>query len=273
MSTTDPKGAFPIETMTSASRRSQTASRTARGRGLHVPKASELIARWVRRDIHQRRLKPGDALPSETQLREQFEVSRPTLREALRILEAQQLVRIARGAAGGARYSLPPIGMVAEHTGIYLEAHRTTQRDLTEARLNIEPCVVGFIAEHADMAALGQLRESVAAHRSALDDPHQFALEHERFYDLMAALCPNTTLRLFLLILREVMGPQAELLGDEVIASREALEAHIGAKEKLVALIAKHDRSGAEALWRRHLAAQLRELEASGRSDRLISTY
>ncbi len=263
--------------MSTASTRPQGETRSPRDRGFHVPKASELIARWMRRDIHQRRLKPGDSLPTETQLQAQFEVSRPTLREALRILEAQQLVRIARGAAGGARYSLPQIGMVAEHTGIYLEAHQTTQRDLTEARLNIEPCVVGFIAEHAKAEDLGKLKASVAAHRAAIEDLHQFALEHERFYELLAALCPNQTLGLFLLILREVMGAQAELLGDEVISSgeaaRTALDAHVRAKEKLVSLIEAHDQQGAEALWRRHLAAQLRQLEASGRGDLLISTY
>lgn len=263
--------------MTPASRRTQEQTRSPRDRGFHVPKASELIARWMRRDIHQRRLKPGDALPTETQLQAQFEVSRPTLREALRILEAQQLVRIARGASGGARYSLPQIGMVAEHTGIYLEAHQTTQRDLTEARLNIEPCVVGFIAEHADAAGLGALKASVEAHRAAIHDLHRFEQEHERFYELLAQLCPNQTLGLFLLILREVMGAQAELLGEEVVASgetaRKALAAHVSAKEKLVALIEAHDREGAEALWRRHLAAQLKQLVASGRGDLPISTY
>ena len=262
--------------MTTASARPRNPPRDARPRGLHVPKASQLIARWMRRDIRQQRLQPGDPLPTETELCEQFEVSRPTLREALRILEAQQLVRIMRGAGGGARCALPGVDMVAEHTGIYLEARQTTQRDLTEARLNIEPCVVGFIAEHADPAGLAALRASVAAHRAAIDDLHQFALEHERFYDLLADLCPNRTLGLFLLILREVMGVQAELLHDQVMAKGEAarsiLTAHVRAKERLIALIEARDREGAEALWRRHLAAQLRQLVASGRADLPLST-
>lgn len=263
--------------MTMTLERDRPAPRRARGRGFRVPKTSEIIARWMRKDIHDRRLKPGDALPSETQLRQHFEVSRPTLREALRILEAQQLVRIARGAAGGARYSLPEIGMVAEHTGIYLEAHRTTQRDLTEARLNIEPCVVGFIAEHAGPEDLGALRASVAAHREAMDDIVRFSHEHERFYELIARICPNQTLSLLLLIFREIMGAQTDLLGDEILAraerSQAALEAHVGAKEKLLALIEARDRPGAEALWRRHLGAQLKQLVESGRGELLVKTY
>lgn len=262
--------------MTIASQRQKIWTNGLGRRGRRVPKTSELIARWIRRDVVDRRLQPGDALPTENQLREQFEVSRPTLREALRILEAQQLVRIGRGATGGARYTLPQVGMVAEHTGIDLEAHRATQHDLTEARLNLEPCVVGFIAERACAGALDPLRKSVAAHRDAVDDIVRFSHEHERFYELLAALCPNRTLGLFLLILREIMGAQAELLGDSVIphgkGSVIALTAHVRAKEKLVRLIENRDREGAETLWRRHLNAQLKQLAESGRGDLPVST-
>lgn len=261
----------------SAVERGAPAPRRARSRGFRVPKTSEVIARWMRKEMHERRLSPGDALPSETQLRQQFEVSRPTLREAMRILEAQQLVRMARGATGGARYSLPEIGMVAEHTGIYLEAHRTTQHDLTEARLNIEPTVVGFIAEHADANELEELRASVAAHRAAMDDIVRFSAEHQRFYELLARICPNQTLTLFLLIFREIMGAQTELLGDEILAqgpqSKTELEAHVAAKERLLEMIAARDRAGAESLWRRHLGAQLRQLDESGRGSLLVKTY
>ena len=153
---------------------SRGARSAGRRKGLRVPKASELIARRLRRQIQDERLKPGDPLPSETDLREQFEVSRPTLREALRILEAQQLVSIARGATGGARYSLPEIGMVAEHTGIYLEAHGATQHDLTEARLTIEPRVVRYIGEHVRADQLGPLRGSLERHREAKGDIARF---------------------------------------------------------------------------------------------------
>jgi DNA-binding FadR family transcriptional regulator len=251
--------------------------RRSRGKGLRVPKASELIARRLRRHIQDERLAPGDALPSETDLRAQFEVSRPTLREALRILEAQQLVRVARGATGGARYSLPEIGMVAEHTGIYLEAHRTTQKDLTEARLTIEPVVIRYIAEHAATGQLGPLKDSLKRHREAKSDIVRFSREHERFYALLAELCPNRTLAVQLLIFREIMAAQTSLLGEEIMASGErteaALEGHIRAKETLVDLFAARDGAAAEDLWRRHLDAQLRQLVRSGRGGLLVQTY
>ncbi len=49
----------------------------------------------------------GDPLPSEGKLMSQFGVSRPTLREAFRILESEQLIRVLRGARGGARVLKP----------------------------------------------------------------------------------------------------------------------------------------------------------------------
>jgi GntR family transcriptional repressor for pyruvate dehydrogenase complex len=68
---------------------------------VHVPKAAELVAEALRARILRRQLLPGDRLPAESALMEQFGVSRPTLREALRLLEAQELLEVRRGARGG----------------------------------------------------------------------------------------------------------------------------------------------------------------------------
>jgi len=236
---------------------------------IKVPKTAEVIARWLRQEMRETTLKPGDPLPSESELRARFAVSRATVREALRLLESQQLVRIARGATGGARYSLPDIGMVAEHTGIYLEAHGATQFDFTEARLDLEPCMIGFIAERAKPDEIARLSKSVAAQKSVMADIVRFSREHENFYQILAEICPNKTLSAMLLIFRQLIAAQTSLVGDEISgqgAGREkALAAHIRAKEKLIELLTAHDRPGAEQWWRRHLAAQLTELEATGR--------
>jgi GntR family transcriptional repressor for pyruvate dehydrogenase complex len=74
---------------------------------VHVPKAAELVADALRGRILRRELLPDDRLPSESQLMEQYGVSRPTLREALRLLEAQQLLLIKRGSRGGGVVRVP----------------------------------------------------------------------------------------------------------------------------------------------------------------------
>ena len=72
-----------------------------------VPKAASLVAASLRRRIVLGDLGEGDALPNETELMRFYEVSRPTLREALRILETESLISVKRGARGGARVVRP----------------------------------------------------------------------------------------------------------------------------------------------------------------------
>lgn len=246
------------------------------GAAVRVPKASEIIARLMRRDFVRQKLQPGDALPPEHQLQARFEVSRPTLREALRILEAQQLVRIVRGAAGGARYRLPDIDMVAEHTGIFLEARGATQADLTEARLQLEPAIVAFIAHEGTAEAIDALALSVDRHREAADDMAAFSAANQQFYDQLAAASPNKTLALFLLIFRDLIARQSAALGGEppfgVRPSRKAVEAHIAAKEELIEHLRAHRAEAAAQLWARHLAAQLKHVAKSGHGHRPITT-
>ena len=76
-------------------------------------KASERIARELTRRIVRGELKEGDALPAEATLMKKFGVSRPTMREAFRILEAEQLISVSRGSRGGARVHLPELDVVA----------------------------------------------------------------------------------------------------------------------------------------------------------------
>src|SRR4051794_8165047 len=67
---------------------------------VRVPKTAELVARRIRRQIVTGELKEGDALPPESQLMADFTISRPTLREAFRILESEALITVRRGARG-----------------------------------------------------------------------------------------------------------------------------------------------------------------------------
>lgn len=64
-----------------------------------IPKASELVAATLRRQIVTGELKPGELLPNEAILMQQFGVSRPTLREAFRILESEAIITVLRGHA------------------------------------------------------------------------------------------------------------------------------------------------------------------------------
>src|SRR6476661_7873987 len=80
-----------------------------------VPKMAELVAAQLRRKIVRGELAEGEALPAESALMAEFAVSRPTLREAFRVLESESLISIRRGARGGARVQLPNGNVAASY--------------------------------------------------------------------------------------------------------------------------------------------------------------
>src|SRR3546814_9043440 len=70
---------------------------------IRVPKTSELVADQIRAQIVRGELQEGDSLPPEGTLMSTLGISRPTLREAFRILEAENLISVVRGSRSGAR--------------------------------------------------------------------------------------------------------------------------------------------------------------------------
>lgn len=241
------------------------------GSALHVPKTSEVIARWLRRELLRSRPNPGDALPSEIELRERFGVSRPTIREAVRILETQHLVRVARGASGGARFRLPEARMVSEATGVYLQAHGTTQAELNEARVSLEPRLIGFMAGRLPPEAIERLKAEVRRQAEALDDVRAFSRSHEDFYAILAEACPNRLIALELLTLRDLIQAQTELVGDAWVQqaprSRAGLARHVEVKREVVDHLEAGRAAEAEALWTRMLEAQQRLTAEIGVGD------
>src|SRR5215212_1841536 len=125
---------------------------------IRVPKTSEIVANQIRSQIIRGELDEGDFLPPEGQLMESLGISRPTLREAFRILEAEGLISVVRGSRTGAKVHKPSAELVARYAGYVLEAQGTTIADLYQARLAIEPSVVRWLATDRDRRATVKLR-------------------------------------------------------------------------------------------------------------------
>src|SRR4051812_3996312 len=96
-----------------------------------VNRISEVIVEQVRLLIREGKLVPGDRLPSERSLCERFGVSRVTVREALRVLEANGLVEIRVGARGGAFVTLPSSERLGEGLAELLTLAPMTAGDVT----------------------------------------------------------------------------------------------------------------------------------------------
>ena len=224
---------------------------------LHVPKMAEVIVSRLRRQIVRGELTEGEALPSEHELQARFGVSRPTLREAFRILEAESLIAVRRGAHGGALVRVPTTEVAARYTAFVLEHRGTTLADLYEARIVIEPAAVGLLAAKRTDHDLFRLREALAEHDALVDQPHRSIRTHTAFHALLIELTGNRTLDVLAGMIQRIIeranwkhvesdaGSLAHLQ-----ASHRGLRAH----HRVVDFIEARDEVGSTGLWRKHLS-------------------
>jgi len=134
-----------------------------------VARASSAIAEQIRTAILSGRLKAGDRLSPERELAEQFGVSRVTVRDALRSLEAMGLIAVKVGARGGAFVTAPTGSKVAQTMSDMMMMSATTPEDIVEARLIVELGTVTLACARARDEDVAQLRELCERGREALE--------------------------------------------------------------------------------------------------------
>jgi DNA-binding FadR family transcriptional regulator len=222
---------------------------------LRIPKMAELVAQQLRRQIVGAELSEGDALPSEAALMAQFGVSRPTLREAFRVLESEGLISVRRGAHGGARVQTPNGEAAARYAGLVLEYRGATLEDVYDARNIIEPPCAALLAKRRTQADLAKLRAELNQARQ-VDDPNTLIRLHNDFHALMIELAKNQTMVVLNGMLRRIIDQSsfAQIAADAGTPSNiQAIRKGFRAHERLVELIESRDSDKAEELWKRHL--------------------
>lgn len=222
------------------------------GAQVRVPKVAELVASQIRRQIVKREISEGDALLPESDLMAEFGVSRPTLREAFRILESEGLITVTRGSRGGARVHAPEVSSVARYAGLYLQYKGTALEDVEAARAIVEPPAARMLARRNNPADCVRLRSLIEEERVVEDDPEQFAELSTRFHELVMELAGGDTLTLVVGMLHDIIEKHAETSLYEHLDLKNTRRA-IRSQEKLVRLIEAGDEGGAEEHWRRHV--------------------
>jgi DNA-binding FadR family transcriptional regulator len=237
---------------------------------LRVPKTAELVATELRRRIVFGELQEGDALPPEPALMETFGVSRPTLREAYRVLESEGLIDVHRGARGGARVCLPTDEVVARYAGLVLEHGRATIADVGAARGVLELDCVAAIGRRRAPSDIVRLRSSIA-NAEAIEDPgHQLEAQHE-FHSLIVELAGNQTIQLVHQVVKTILD-RADRARQSLGTPETDTARHLGARahRRLVDLIEAGDVDAAVALWRKHVDEAADYLVRNGESTRLL---
>jgi DNA-binding FadR family transcriptional regulator len=229
------------------------ARRTQRiGAQVRVPKVAELVASQIRRQIVKREILEGDALLPESDLMAEFGVSRPTLREAFRILESEGLITVTRGSRGGARVHAPAVSSVARYAGLYLQYKGTPLEDVVAARALVEPPAARTLARRNQPTDCERLRSLIEEERVVEDDPKRISELLTRFHELIMELAGSDTLSLVVGMLHDIVEKHAETTLGERLDLKKTRRA-IRSQEKLVRLIEEGDEDGAEAHWRRHV--------------------
>lgn len=122
-------------------------------------RAFEDVFHQIREAIVDGRLKPGDRLPPQRELKELFQVSRATVMEALRVLEQADLITIRPGTTGGAFVSHATSGTVADSLLLLFHLNGVSLEELAEFRERVEGGTAFWAASRADDAALAALDE------------------------------------------------------------------------------------------------------------------
>jgi GntR family transcriptional repressor for pyruvate dehydrogenase complex len=226
--------------------------------GVQVPKAAELIASQLRRQIVMGERVEGEFFPPELELMRDLGVSRPTLRQALRILENEHLVRMHRGRNGGSRVSRPSIDAASRYLNNLLVFKGTTADDVFAARLLLEPAAIAEIAGHVSNEDIAGLREQVDRSREDTNPAARRAINDD-FHVRLVELTGNRSLILYARLINTLINiplsrrrPRHAATGTDDGDGFEQIDAH----SRAIDLIEAGASQEAGRHWRSHLEAE-----------------
>jgi DNA-binding FadR family transcriptional regulator len=211
-------------------------------------KTSERVAGEIVRDIVARRLGTGARLPLEAEMAAQYDVSRSSLREALRLLEVQGLIRLKPGPGGGPVVGVVEAAHLARTESLYFHLAGATYRDLIETQAMLEPlCALAAAANPAREAVMATL-VAPGTH----DDLDQYHQDTVTFHRAVYELAANPVLRL-------LTESVTQLITSHILAGTDPVELHASIVDEHAAIasaIAEGDGAAAHQLTRDHFEAQ-----------------
>jgi GntR family transcriptional repressor for pyruvate dehydrogenase complex len=227
-------------------------SRTSARRSIRA--ASEQVAVEIQHYIQQEGLGPDDFLGREEDLAAEFGVSRPTLREALRLLASGNLIRATKGPGGGifvARTAEEGMSRsLSDAIAMMLETGTVTLDELLEARLLLEVPLAGLAAYQPDEETLRHLRESVEREAAAgPNDSETHAAADMEIHRTLAAAAGNRMIQALTDWIFEVLQPSLIEVLQPAIVQSALLEHH----QALLAAVQRGDPVRAERAMKDHL--------------------
>lgn len=169
-----------------------------RAAGIHRSKA-EHVAQQLLERIIAAKLKPGASFATEAELLSQFKVSRPTLRESLKLLESQGVLDRRPGPGGGIIVGRPGIDLLAHSLSVFLRLHEVPFVTVLKAREVIEPALAYEAAVNGTEEDFAELERSIERMKAldAQSDQQAFLEENRVFHGVIARASGNKVLEVF----------------------------------------------------------------------------
>ncbi len=240
-------------------------------------KLSDQVAEDVRRQIARDSLQPGDRLPNERALMERYACSKGTIREALKALEVEGLVRMVSGPNGGPEVQSSSIDIVMQQLRQYLHFQTVDFKHVYELRKVLEVILVENVIGKLTEDQYRRLEENITLCEEANQRAARSLVRaaETEFHDILCEACDNVILvfmcRFLNAMLRDLVSfrsssmTEHERFGDENIASHR----------QLLAALRANDAQKAGQIMHEHMCCAegfMRRLDASFRSD-LLSRF
>ncbi|SEG53483.1 FadR/GntR family transcriptional regulator [Marinobacterium lutimaris] len=229
------------------------------------------IADQIRQAITEGSIGADERLPTEEELAKRFGVSRPTIREALKRLAAQNLIRSKRGPSGGTFVNRPDLVELGEElassTRLLVGLNSLSPEEMIQCRLEMEQLCAGLAARNRAEADLSALESALAQQRRFIDQPEQFCRADVCFHRALVDASGNALLKLLMFAVIEGLQPVSNMIvfrypeRDLIISQHEAL---------LSAIRAGDETAAREQIVRQveTLAAQMRRAQDESRRSR-----
>lgn len=209
----------------------------------------EQIARLLLDRIIDTGARPGSLLGTEAELLEQFRVSRPTLRESLRILEAQGVLNLRPGPKGGILVAESRVETLAHTLSVLLRLNGISFGAVLRARFAIEPVLARGAAVNGTEEDFRAMEETIERLEAADDDMHAIYLENRAFHNLIAKAARNPVLEVFWSSIRILASGEGAGLRYSESNRRHIISAH----KQIVTALRERDADRAQSLILEHL--------------------
>jgi GntR family transcriptional repressor for pyruvate dehydrogenase complex len=232
-----------------------------------VPKASDVLAGELRERILNGDLAEGASLPAERELVKQTQMSRATVREALRILEVQNLVRVKAGRAGGAFVQRPTTKSMAKSVSMLIRGRRIKLVDLMETREALEPFCAELAARNRTDEDLVKLDGANAAITDPDADLEQFLQANLDWHVGVAMASHNELLIGFMIALSQAIYAGTE---DAAFVDAEVRAVTANAHRAITIAIRDRDTAAAGRRMRKHVHGYADALAQSDEREAIV---